>query len=120
MCDVISVPERLRYDATMVPVKPDALLNIASTPSGLLLVIGLGLFGWGAYKGPFSMRNAMITWGVAALSVSFAWHYLGNCRNALFDGQRTRYFWHQANLILGIVFLLVGAFLTWKAVIGWL
>lgn len=100
-------------------MKPDAILKIAGSPSGLFLVIGLGLFGWGAYKGPFSMQNAMMAWSLPALSTSFAWHYLAHCRHDLFDGQRTLHDWHRTNLVLGMAFLVLAVYLVWKAVTGW-
>jgi hypothetical protein len=82
-------------------------LKTASTLSILLFLIGLGLLGWGLYKGPFAMQNPMIAWGLTSVGASFSWHYLSHSRNSLFDGRRTLHLWHRQNLILGLAFLVV-------------
>ena len=77
------------------------------TLSMLLFLIGLGLFGWGVYIGPFALQNPMIAWGLTSVGASFSWHYLSHSRNSLFDGRRTMHSWHLRNLILGLAFLAV-------------
>jgi hypothetical protein len=65
------------------------------------------------------MQNAMIAWGLAAISGSFAWHYLASARLSIFVGSESRSTWSLSNLILGIICLALASFLTVKAVAGW-
>lgn len=65
------------------------------------------------------MHNAMIAWGLASLAGSFAWRYLADSRDTLYDGHLVENVWRPAELILGVVFLLVAFVLALKAGTGW-
>ena len=47
-------------------------------PPDLLLFLGIGLFGWGVFKGPFTMTNAMIGWGLICMTAAMAMKLLSD------------------------------------------
>jgi len=48
------------------------------SPPDLFLIIGVALFGWGVFKGPFSIDNPMIEWGMVLALAGMGWKMLGD------------------------------------------
>jgi hypothetical protein len=53
-----------------------SIVRDVRSPDGLARYLGIILFVIGVLRGPFTIDNQMIGWGLVCLSASFAWWYL--------------------------------------------
>jgi len=89
------------------------IVDRIKTPPDLLLLVGLGLFGTGVVKGPFSMENAMISFGLIALAASMAWRMLSYPVHRVTTGYEEHRYVQWSNLFWGSVFLIIGCMLAY-------
>jgi hypothetical protein len=73
-------------------------------PQDLLLFVGLGLFGWSVVKGPFTIDNSMLAWGVASACLGMAIRLLSESVSWVGDNYRDYRFIHWGNIFGGSVF----------------
>jgi hypothetical protein len=73
-------------------------------PPDLFLFVGLGLFGWGVVKGPFSIDNAMIAWGLVCITAAMTIKLFAESVSWMGDTYRDYRFIHWWNMIGGSLF----------------
>lgn len=82
------------------------LIDKIKSPPDLLLIIGLGLFGLGAFKGPFALTNALISWGLICMSGGMGLRLLVNSISRFSVDNESYRIIQWGNLLGGVVLLL--------------
>ena len=95
-----------------------SIVKDVRSPDGLARYIGLILFVLGVLRGPFTVENQLIGWGLFCLSLSFAWWFLWRTNflkrdwQGLFVGRKI--IW--PHVFWGMVFLTVTALLFYHQI----
>lgn len=82
------------------------VLDKVKDPPDLLLLLGLGMFGWGVAKGPFSIGNPLMSWGLICLTGGMGIRLLSNTAQLVTDGYRTVRTVRRWNAVGGAVLIL--------------
>src|SRR5260370_38967808 len=80
--------------------------------NGLLIVLGLSIFGFGIVKGPLSWDNQLITSAGMCFAASLAVKYLAKSRGRVYDGYHEVSWFEWENLLAALVHLAIFAILT--------
>ena len=86
-------------------------------PAGAFMWVGLVLFGFGIFSGPFTLSNVPLRFGTSLIMLSLAWSRLAKSRwhmTVMGQSSASKSGWNKSKLLWGIVFAAgSGIFLAW-------
>jgi hypothetical protein len=80
------------------------VIEKVKSPPDLFLITGVALFGWGVFKGPFSIENLMIEWGMVLALAGMGWKMLGDSVQSISDAYHDYRYIRWGKLIGGSLF----------------